>query len=159
LLYGCDVRRFLVLALTVSAVTAAPTTARAACAAPGPDTLSFREMIEQGTTGDDFYHRMIIGRVVAIRDPSEKGGEATAIVAVAAHPTGFVPLVARVRFYRPPPGVWVEDNVEFHVGQRWVIIARHVKDGSYRHDGGCGQTQRVSLWRFKMLIALDRTLN
>jgi hypothetical protein len=153
------VRRLLLLALTASVVIAVPTTARAACAAPGPDTLSFREMIEQGTTGDDFYHRMIIGRVVTIRVPGEKGGKATAVFAVAAHPTGFVPLVARVRFYRPPPGVWVEDNIEFHAGERWVVIARRSKDGSYRHDGGCGQTHRVSLWRFKMLIALDRKLS
>jgi hypothetical protein len=113
-------------------------------------------MIELGTTGDDFFHRMIIGRVVTIRDPGDTGGDATAVFAVAAHPTGFVPLVARVRFYLPPPGVWIEDNVEFRAGERWVVIARHNKDGSYRHDGGCGQTQRVSLQRFRTLIALDR---
>lgn len=149
-------RRFFALALTVSAVVAVPSAARAACAAPGPDALSFRQMIERGTTGDDFFHRMVVGRVVTIRDPGEVGGDATAVFAVAAHPTGFVPLVARVRFYRPPPGVWIEDNVEFRTGERWVVVARHTKDGSYRHDGGCGQTQRVSLLRFQTLLALDR---
>ena len=35
------------------------------CVAPDPDTLTFEQMIDQGTTGDDDFDRMIIGRVVA----------------------------------------------------------------------------------------------
>jgi hypothetical protein len=78
------------------------------------------------------------------------------VVAVGAHPTGFVPLVARVRFYQPPPNVGLEDNVEFAPGQRWVIIAHHKRDGSYSQDGGCGQTQRVRKEHFRRLMSLAR---
>jgi hypothetical protein len=117
-------------------------------------------MIRAGSTFDDFFHRMIIGRVVDIRDPGKRGGDAKAVLAVAAHPTGFVPLVARVRFYRPPQSTYVEDNLVFTVGQRWVVIARHLRaDGSYRSDGGCGRSQPVSTAKFRALIALDRRRN
>jgi hypothetical protein len=73
-------------------------------ARPTPADLSFKQMIKRDTTDEGFYDRMIIGRVVVVRDPGQEGGRATAVVAVGAHPTGFVPLVARVRFYEPPPG-------------------------------------------------------
>jgi hypothetical protein len=130
-----------------------PGTAHAACVSD-PTDISYKQMIRTGTTGDDYFHRMIIGRVAAVRDPGDEGGKAIAVVAVGAHPTGFVPLVARVRFDKLPPGVWVEDHIEFAVGERWVIISRRKNDGSYVHDGGCGQTQAVSLYRFRQLLRL-----
>jgi hypothetical protein len=152
---GFLVRRSLVLALMASLIAAIPTPARAACAFD-PSDLSFRQMIKRGITGETFYHRMIIGRVVLVRDPGDEGGRATAVVAVGAHPTGFVPLVARARFYKPPPNVGLEDNVEFAPGERWVIMAHHRRDGSYSHDGGCGQTQRVGRELFRRLMSLAR---
>lgn len=148
-------RRFLVFALAASIVAAISTSARAACAAD-PNDLSFKQMIKRGITGETFYHRMIIGRVVLVRDPGDAGGSATAVVAVGAHPTGFVPLVARVRFYLPPPNAGLEDNVEFKRGERWVIIAHHKRDGAYSHDGGCGQTRRVTKAGFRRLMSLAR---
>jgi hypothetical protein len=121
---------------------------------------TFDEMIRAGSTFDPYFHRMIVGRVVAVRDPAPAGGKAKAVMAVAAHPTGFVPVVARVRFYRPPPGTWIEDNLEFKLGQRWVVIARHLHaDGSYETDGGCGRSRPVSRDKFRSLIALDRRLS
>ena len=72
---------------------------------------------------------------------------------MAAHPTGYVPERARVRFRAYPPGVWAEDSVEFAVGERWVIIATRKDGGRYQHDGGCGQTQRVPRHRYAELIA------
>src|SRR5580765_3874671 len=116
-------------ALVAAALVAAPTPARAACAAPPAPPPTFHDMVKSGTTFSDFFHRMIVGRVVTIRDPGKTGGDAIAVVALAAHPTGFVPRVARVRFYRPAHGESVEDNLVFSAGQRWVVLARHLKDG------------------------------
>ena len=130
--------------------------ARALCAAPDPDQLTFREMIEQGTTGDDTFDRMIIGRVLRIRDRGAVGGKATAFVRVAADPTGDVPDVAKVRFRRYPPRVWAEHSLEFRVGERWVIIAYRADGGRFHHDGDCGQTERVSVQRYRDLVAYAR---
>jgi hypothetical protein len=118
-------------------------------------------MIREGSTFDNYFDRMIIGRVVAIRDPGKSGGKARAVVAVLAqHPTGFVPRVARVRFYQPPPGTSVEDNLVFETGQFWVVIARHLhSDGSYQSDGGCGRSQSVSKYKVIRLLHLYRRLN
>jgi hypothetical protein len=148
-------RRFGAVLLIAAALVSDGGPAHAACAYD-PDSISFRRMILRGTTGDDYFHRMIIGRVAAIRDPGAQGGDATAVVAVAAHPTGFVPLIARVRFWLPPPGTGLSENLEFAVGHRYVIIARHGHDGTYTFDGACGQTRSVSLKRFRALLALDR---
>jgi hypothetical protein len=37
---------------------------------------------------------------------------------------------ARVRFYRPPPGVGLSENFEFHAGKRYAVIARRIHDGT-----------------------------
>ncbi|HYJ60552.1 MAG TPA: hypothetical protein VE032_03710 [Actinomycetota bacterium] len=146
-------RRLLLIVLLSFGLLPIATPARAVCAAPDPDTLTFEQMIDQGTTGDDDFDRMIIGRVVRVRDRGEVGGRATAVVHVAAHPTGYVPERIRVRFRAYPPGVWAEHSVEFAVGERWVIIAKRKDGGRYQHDGDCGQTQRVSRERYAELIA------
>jgi hypothetical protein len=156
-----DVRRVLVIALAASALFAAPNKARAACPAPRFPPPTFKHMIRSGSTFNDYFHRMIIGRVVAIRDPGKSGGKARAVVAVAAqHPTGFVPRVARVRLFQPRPGAYVEDNLVFKTGQLWVVIARHLhSDGSYRSDGGCGRSESVSKFKLRTLLHLYRRLN
>lgn len=151
------IRRVLTVGLLLSATLTIPASpARALCAPPDPDQLSFRQMIDQGTTGDEAFDRMIIGRVVRVRDRGEIGGTATAFVAVKAHPTGHVPDVARVRFHENPPGVWGEHTLEFRPGQRWVIIAARLDGGRYGHDGDCGQTQRVGVDRYRELVAYAR---
>jgi len=155
------VRRLLVFVLTATALFAAPHPAGAACPAPPFPPPTFKQMIRAESTFDDYFHRMIIGRVVAIRDPGKSGGKARAVVAVAAqHPTGFVPRVARVRFYQPSPCTGVEDNLVFQIGQRWVVIARHLhSDGSYRPDGACARSQPVSKHMFRALLQLYRRVN
>jgi hypothetical protein len=100
---------------------------------------------------------MIIGRAMTIRDPGRRGGDVTAVVKVWAHPTGFVPDVARVRFWRPPPNTGVSENFEFTAGTRYVIIARHRHDGAYSFDGACGQTKAVGLQRYRDLLRLARS--
>jgi hypothetical protein len=149
-------RRLLTFALVVAALAAAPTPAEAACAAPPSPPPTFHDMVKSGTTFNDFFHRMIVGRVVTIRDPGKSGGDAIAVISLAARPTGFVPRVARVRFYLPPSGQSVEDNLVFIEGQRWVVIARHLKDGDYRSDGFCGLSRTVSQTKLHNLIVLDR---
>jgi hypothetical protein len=109
-------------------------------------------MIRTGSTGNAYFHRMIIGRVVDIRDTGDLGLEAIAVLAVGAHPTGFVPLVARVR--AEESSSILDPEPEFQIGERWVIIARHRGDGSYQHDGYCGQTSRIGAYRFRQLLAL-----
>ena len=152
-----NIRKIVASALVVSAATLLPATpARALCAPPDPDQLTFRQMIEQGTTGDETFDRMIIGRVLRIRDRGAVGGKATALVRVAAHPTGDVPDIARIRFRRYPPGVWVEHSLEFRAGERWVIIAYRADGGRFHHDGDCGQTERVGVPRYRDLLAYAR---
>lgn len=143
-------RRLLGVVLCVS-FAIQPSAAHASCGYD-PADISFKQMIRAGTTGDDYYHRMIIGRVADIRDPGAEGGEAIAAVAVGAHPTGSVPLVARVRIEEPSS--ILDSEPDFDIGERWVIIARQTTDGSYRHDGFCGRTSWVSRWRFRTLMAL-----
>ena len=152
-----SLRRRLGVALVVGMIMLPAAPARALCVAPDPDQLTFHQMIDQGTTGDDTYDRMIIGRVLRVRDRGAVGGRATAFVRVAAHPTGYVPDVARIRFRALPPGVWVEDHFEFHEGERWVIIAHRADGGRYRHDGGCGRTERVGVDRYRALLADARS--
>ena len=111
-------------------------------------------MILHGETNSWYYDRMILGRVRAIKDPGPVGGRAVAVLAVRAHPTGWTPLIARVRFYNQRPGSWIEDNVGFHLGEPYVVIAHHLADGFYQHDGGCGDTKRVHESRFRSLLRL-----
>ena len=156
-----SIRRLLAFSLVAIAFVAVPSPAQAACAAPPSPPPTFKHMITAGSTFDDYFHRMIIGRVVAIRDPGRTGGDATAVVAVAAqHPTGFVPRVARVRFQQPRPGSFLEDNLVFKTGQRWVIIARHLHvDGSYQSDGACGLSRALGAHKFRSLLQVYRRLN
>ena len=144
------------IVICLTALVAEPVRAQTACPAPGY-TKSFADMVREETTFDRFYHRMVVGRVVAIRDRGPKGGHATAVLAVAAHPTGFVPLAARVHFDRPGSGTYSEDSFVFKIGQRWVLIARHLhSDGSYRPDGPCGRSRVVRPEKFQTLVALAR---
>ena len=134
-----------------------PPAAQALCAAD-PDALTFRQMIKQGTTGQEGYPVMILGAVVTIKDLGGRPGSGAAIakLAVAAHPVGSAPLVSRVHFLRPAPNVGVEDNLEFHPGKRYVVIASPRPDGSFDPDGGCGQTRAVTALRFRRLVALAK---
>jgi hypothetical protein len=115
-------------------------------------------MIVTGQTGDARYPVMLIGTAVLIRDlGGGRGGDSIAKIAVAAHPTSsWAPLVARVRFWRPPPGVGVSDNLAFHAGERYVVVASRNDDRTYDSDGACGQTREVRKGQFHRLIDLAR---
>ena len=133
---------------------ALPTPATAACVAD-PGALPFRQMILQGRTGVNGYRILLLGQVAAIKDlGGKKGGWTIAKLAVAAHPAGWGPLVSRVRFWRNPPGVSSGENLDFHTGRRYAVVARHREDGAFRSDGACGQTSELSHERFLRLVEL-----
>ena len=112
-------------------------------------------MIEQGTTGDDTFDR--ISSAVC-------SGSATEVLWVGRQrrssgrraPDGRRARRRAGRLRRYPPGIWVEHSLEFKAGQRWVIIAYRADGGRFRHDGDCGKTERVSVQRYRDLVAYAR---
>lgn len=162
--YGAPMRRrrrlaaILPMLLVVgSAVLSAPP-AVAACASD-PDALRLREMIDAGTTGEPRFPLLILGRVVGHRDlgGDPKGGDTIARVEVVEHPIGDGPRFARVRFWKPPPGVWLEDNLELAVDRRYGLVARHRDDGTFTFDGACGESRRLHHDRFRELVRYARS--
>ena len=106
-------------------------------------------------TGVDGYDVMILGKAVDIRDVRGRpGGRTLAKLAVASTPVGSAPLVTRVSFYRPPPGVAVGEHFEFHRGRWYVVIAAHLDGGGFAFDGACGQTRSLGHDRFRSLVRL-----
>ena len=148
-------RLALVCAVLVGAVAATAPSAQAACSGD-PTTISFPRMIVIGETGESSHPVMLIGRVVAIKDlGGGRGGDSIARIAVAAHPTTrWAPLVARVPFWMPPPRVGLSENLEFHKGERFVVIADRNRDGTYASDGACGHTRDVRVGQFNRLLDL-----
>jgi hypothetical protein len=133
--------------------------ASAVCAFdPDDPPLTIRQMIRSGTTGDPPFDTVFLGRVRAIRDPGERGGDAIARFSVRAHPVGWAPHRSRVRFYRPGRGEGLSDNFEFREGRRYAVVAVRRDDGKYRFDGECGQTRRVSQDQLRKLLRLTRSL-
>ncbi len=66
----------------MAAFVASPSPAQAACPAPPPGWYAFKQMIRHGATNSDYFDRMIIGRVTAVRDPGGTGGRAVAVLHV-----------------------------------------------------------------------------
>jgi hypothetical protein len=130
----------------------------AACPPPSPDALTFRQMIRRHTTGDPDFPIMILGKVVVVKDlGGGPRGKAIARLAVAAHPTGFAPLVARIRFYRPKlsdPGAFIYER--FRVGHHAVVIASRRGNGSFDIVKACGPSSEVGRHRLRRLVRLAR---
>jgi hypothetical protein len=146
-----------VSALLAAVVAGSAPAAYADCAAD-PTDISFHRMIVIGETGDAHFPVMLIGRVVVIKDlGGGRGGDSIAKIAVAAHPTTtWAPLVARVPFWKPPPGVSGSPILAFHKGERSVVIASRNNDRTYDSDGACGQTRAVRSGHFHRLLDLAR---
>jgi hypothetical protein len=144
------------LCVLVVGVMVAP--AVASCA-PDPDALSYREMIDQDTTGHDDYPTMFLGAVADWYDVGGRpgGGRAIARLAVAEHPVGSAPLVSDVRFWRNYPGTGSSDEFEFKRDGRYVVISRRLDDGTFAFDGACGQSRRLNRERFRELVRYART--
>jgi hypothetical protein len=123
-----------------------------------PDALGFREMIRDETTGEERFPVLLLGIVVANRDfgGDPDGGRTIARVRIVEHPVGSAPGIARVRFWKTPPGVGVSANLELEVGGRYALVARRLDDGSFRSDGACGESRRLNRERFRELVRYAR---
>ena len=146
----------LVLLVAGTALWAAPP-AVAACA-EDPDALALREMIDADTTGEPRFPLLILGRVVGHRDlgGDPRGGDTIARVEVVEHPVGYGPRVARVRFWKAPPGVGAGENLELTIGGRYGLVARQRDDGTFGFDGACGESRRLNHDRFRELVRYGR---
>jgi hypothetical protein len=144
--------------MLASILVASAPVAVASCA-EDPDALTFREMIDQGSTGTEDFPVMFLGVVASWYDLGGRagGGHAIARLAVAEHPVGYAPLVSDVRFWRNYPGVSSSDEFEFKRDGRYAVIARHREDGTFRFDGACGQTRRLNRERFRELVRYARS--
>jgi hypothetical protein len=154
-------RGLLVVAVATLLSPLIPTgTAQALSCAPPPD-LTFREMIRKHTTGSNYYDRMILGRVVAIKDVDPgQGGWKVAKVAVAASPVGWAPFVARLPFWKPEksdePTPGEDYAINYRTGRYYVIIAHRNKDGTFDDDSECGNSEPVSKQQLWALVRYDR---
>src|SRR3954471_13656124 len=113
------------------------TNAYALCAAD-PNALTFHQMIKKNKTGERGMDTLILGKVVAIKDVQPgKGGDKIAKLAVAESPGGYAPLVARIRYFKDPPGQVTEDQFVYHRHSFYVVVANRLKDGSFNDDMPC----------------------
>ena len=89
------------IGVVIAPVLLAGTTAALACPAPPPDTPTIREMIMRGSTEDEHFPLLLLGRVRATRDlRGGPNGNAIARFRVIEDAIGRVPGFVRVRFYR-----------------------------------------------------------
>lgn len=109
-------------------------------------------MIRQSTTGDSRRPSLMLGKVVTIRDVDPgRGGDKIAVLAIAASPLGYAPLVAKVHFWRPPPNVDTS-YFDYRRGEFYAVVAKRLGDGSFDDDQGCGNTVRIQRERFWNLV-------
>jgi len=65
--------------------------------------------------------------------------------------------VSDVRFWRNYPGVGSSVEFEFKRDGHYAVIARRLEDGTFRSDGGCGQSRRLKRERFRELVRYVRS--
>ena len=155
-------RRFLAtgtaVLMSAMALLLGPGMAAGLSCAPNEDALTFQEMIDQGTTGEDRYPVMFLGVGRSLRDigGDPGGGLTVARLEVVEHPVGYAPAEARVRFWHDLPGS-ESFRFEFRSGRRYVVVARRLDDASFRFDGDCGETKRVDRETFRELVRYARS--
>lgn len=156
-----SVRAAAILMMATS-VTSIPVEASALSCAPASD-LSFKVMIRKHTTGSSTFDRLVLGKVVSIKDVDPgRGGDKIARLAVAASPVGWAPLVTRVPFWVPepaPPGepqVGDDAGINYQRNGWYAVIAHRTKSGLFRDDSWCGNSHRVSRDHFWRLVRYDR---
>ncbi|HEX7247736.1 MAG TPA: hypothetical protein VF351_06515 [Actinomycetota bacterium] len=123
------------------------------------EALTFDQMIDQGSTGKAQYPVMILGVVRSLKDMGgdPEGGRTVARIEVVEHPVGYAPDESRVRFWRDSPDHMSLGLLQFAVGGRYVVIAHRNDDGSFRSDGTCGQTKRMTHEGFRQLVRYARS--
>ena len=144
------------LVMSATILLLGPGTATGISCIPDEDALTFHEMIDQGTTGEDRYPIMFLGVGRSLKDMGgdPSGGRTVARLEVVEHPVGYAPAEARVRFWQDLEGE--SFRFEFRPGGRYVIIARRLEDGSFRFDGDCGETEHVDRETFQELVRYAR---
>ncbi len=148
-----------ILVVAGSSVIVTGSSASATSCAYDPDDppLTIHQMIRRGTTGKPRFDHLFLGRVRAVRDlDDEPGGDAIATVTVRAHPVGFAPHRTRVHTWVNPPGMGGAVDITLEAGRRYAVVAHRLGDGSFRNDGICGQTRRISAGTMRRLLALAR---
>ena len=151
-----SLRSLVVLVSMVVGMLMIPGTAGASCAIDLDDPpYTLKKMIRRGETGDEYFHRLLLGHVRRIRDPGDPGGDVIVRLRVREVPFGPAREWARIRDWTPEPGVGVSDNIDFERG-RYAVVARQRADGTFVHDGPCGQTEHLKRYQLRTLIHLSR---
>lgn len=152
-----------VLSLAIGALLSpiAPMPAAHALSCALPPDLTYKQMIREHTTGSKYYDRMVLGKVVTIKDVDPgKGGWKIAKVAAAASPVGWAPLVVRLPFWKPEksdePTPGEDYAINYRTGKHYVIIAHRNKDGTFNDDSECGNSDLVRKGQFWTLVRYDR---
>lgn len=149
------VSKVLVGVLLAVMVVVPADSAHALCAAD-PDALSIQEMIEQHTTGQRRYDTLLLGYVVAIKDlaPGDGGQQLAQLVAFGGT-VGHAGIYARIRFYQPPSGVYLEDNLAYRKYSSYAVVAHRNSNGTWEDDAPCGQSRQISRGELNELIRLN----
>lgn len=156
-------RRRLRLPLVVAAALVSslltPAAGHALSCAADPDALTYRQMMRKNTTGSGHSH-MFLGKVIDIKDLKPgPGGDKLAKLAVREGPVGRTPVIARVHFWVPGPGLDFPGNFVYRRHQFYVVIADRLKDGTFSDDQPCGQTWSVSRKRFWTLVKASHRID
>ncbi|HSL10221.1 MAG TPA: hypothetical protein VLA82_02765 [Actinomycetota bacterium] len=145
----------IVVAAIATASSLLAGTASADCASD-PDDPPLRLKIRSRTTGDGVYRQLFLGRVDRVRDPGAQGGAVTVRLRIRQVAIGDRRSVARVEDHAAPEGVWSSADFIFERGERYAVVAHRTRDGDFSYDGYCGQTARLSAFRFRQLVRMSR---
>jgi len=148
-------------AMLVAVVLLAGSTAALACPAPPPDAPTIRQMVVRGSTGNEHFPLLLLGRVRATRDlRGGPNGYAIARLRVVEDAIGRVPASVRVRFYRPKPsdadGELISPHAVLDRGDRWALVSRRRADGVVELVLRCSDSRSYEKTRFRNLVHLAR---
>lgn len=146
---------------TLAVVLLAGTSAALACPSPSPDAPTIRQMIIRGSTGNEHFPLLLLGRVRTTRDlRGGPSGYAIARFRVIEDAIGRVPGHVRVRFYRPKPsdadGELISQHAVLDRGDRWALVSRRRANGVVEFVLRCSDSRSYEKTRFRNLVHLAR---
>jgi hypothetical protein len=154
-------RPWIAATLAIGVVVLGGTTAALACPAPSPGTPTIRQMIVRGSTGNERFPLLLLGRVRGTRDlRGGPNGYAIARFRVVEDAIGRVPGFVRVRFYRPTPadadGELISPHAVLDRGERWGLVSRRRANGTVEFVLRCSDSRSYGTTRFRNLVRLAR---
>ena len=154
-------RPWITVILVIAVVGLEGTTTALACPAPPPDTPTIRQMIVRGSTGNEYFPLLLLGRVRGTRDlRGGPNGYAVARFRVVEDAIGRVPGFVRVRFYRPTPadadGELISPHAVLDRGERWGLVSRRRANGIIEFVLRCSDSRSFVTTRFRDLVRLAR---